>query len=152
MMNRVEIEGRLWAARDKTIATLGLAPDWWPNTSADGNSACTPLAMAFFIDFALDRCVGRMLTLAANSGEPLDPRQRVLEALWKNVEREHSTSEVLVDFSVHNWNAANPIQLTGESEMYPYHGVGDSLTAPDDYSWDFYKLLVPLPGSSFRVC
>jgi hypothetical protein len=50
---------------------------------------------------------------------------------------------VLVDFSVHNWEASSPIQLTGESESGPYHGTGDSLESnKDDYSWDFYKLLV----------
>jgi hypothetical protein len=150
-MNRTEIEDRLWTSRERMIATLGLAADWWPNTTAQGNDACTPFAMSFFIDFALDRCVGQKLTLAANSGERLDPRQRTIEALWNNAAREHSTNEVLVDFSVHNWDAASPIQLTGESEMHPYHGVGDSLTTADDYSWDFYKLLV-VPSATRLFC
>jgi hypothetical protein len=32
-------------------------------------------------------------------------------------------------------------RISGESEVCPTHGVGDSVTTADDYSWDFFKLL-----------
>ena len=103
----------------------------------------TPLAYMFFLEAALTRCSGQKLTVAANAKDG-GMERRVIDQHWLSPPaRDHSPHEVLVDFSVHNWDAASPIQLTGESEAYPYHGVKDSLSAKDDdYSWDFYKLLV----------
>lgn len=148
-MNKVEIEGWLWSARDAVKNHLGLGEAWWPMTNTTGHTdrqaQASAWALAFFITAARERCSGASLKAACHVGGENDVnsyRQTLLTQLWLGGERDHSQHEVLVDFSVHNWNAANPIQLTGESETYPSHGTGDSLERPDDYSWDFYKLLV----------
>jgi hypothetical protein len=52
-----------------------------------------------------------------------------LDKLWiAPPGRIHQSQQVLVDFSVHNWNASSPIQLTGESETHAQHEVEGSLT------------------------
>jgi hypothetical protein len=67
-------------------------------------------------------------------------RRRVVERLWALDETALSPYEVLLDFSVHDWKK-KVFVVTGESEVYAFHGVKDSVTTEDDYSWDFFKLL-----------
>lgn len=151
-MDRVEIEEWLWASRQLVLSTLRFGAGWWPMTNTTGapdrQAQASAWALAFFLSAASSRCSGKALTAACHTrttSETLSAYRSALMGAWlaKETAFTHSKHEVLVDFSVHNWNAANPVQLTGESEMYPSHGVGDQLTAGvDDYSWDFYKLLV----------
>jgi hypothetical protein len=72
----------------------------------------------------------------------------VVEKLWGVDDTALSPSEVLLDFSVHDWEQ-KVFLVTGESEVGAYHGVGDSITTADDYSWDFFKLLAV--RSPFRL-
>ncbi|WP_437644273.1 hypothetical protein [Sorangium sp. So ce362] len=142
-MNKVELETWLTAARASTIAELKFGSDWWPMTTGSEQAYASAWALAFFIHAAHDRCAGNELTAACSAGDKKEDNDKILKALWTNgSSRLHQPEQVLVDFSVHNWNASSPIQLTGESETYAAHGVGDSLTSKDGYSWDFYKLLI----------
>jgi hypothetical protein len=142
-MNKGELEKWLTTARKSTIEQLDLDPNWWPMTRGSEQANASAWAMAFFIHAALDRCSGKSLAAACSAGDKKEQNEKILKALWTSGSaRTHEKEQVLVDFSVHNWNASSPVQLTGESETYASHGVGDSLTSADDYSWDFYKLLV----------
>jgi hypothetical protein len=142
-MTPEEVESWFWSAREKLKSAQKLEPAWWPNTTDKGNAGVTPLGYLFFLGAAASRCSGRQLTVAAEAPDG-SVQKAVIDKEWLSPgTRDHSPSEVLVDFSVHNWAASSPIQLTGESEGGPYHGTGDSLESrTDDYSWDFYKLLV----------
>jgi hypothetical protein len=143
-MTQDELDRWLRTAHAAVVTHLGLKRDWWP-TSQTGASAW---AVAFFVKAARDRCRGKKLWAHCDVGKKNQKNQEIIDKLWRTRPgREHGPEEVLVDFSVHNWDADNPIQLTGESEMYPSNGVGHSLERPDDYSWDFYKLLL-MPSST----
>lgn len=138
-----EVEKWFWSARTTLKTQAGLAASWWPDTTKSGNDGATPLAYLFFLEAALERCSGAKLTVAAHAEDGSLAKEAITQQWLTRNDREHSPHEVLVDFSVHNWDAASPIQLTGESEANPYHGTKDSLSSKDDdYSWDFYKLLV----------
>lgn len=141
-MNVEEIETWLRDAHTKVVGLLELKADWWPTTTGHGQAQSSAWATAFFVVAALDRCWAPNLVAARNKGTD-DLNKKVIDKFWvSGAERTHEQSEVLVDFAVHNWDAASPIQITGESEMHAAHGVGDSMGSADDYSWDFYKLLV----------
>jgi hypothetical protein len=142
-MNQVELETWLTKGYSTAKAALVLNDGWWPMTKGKRQAEATAWAFAFFLHAALDRCSGPSLTAACSAGDAKEGNEEVLARLWTNTPgRLHQPGQVLVDFSIHNWGAANPIQLTGESEMNAQHGVGDSLEGDDDYSWDFYKLLL----------
>ena len=138
-----EIETWLWNSRDSLIADLGFDTAWWPNalTKAAPGAAATAWALSFFLEAAKARCFGKDLHLHTH-GKAGSQVETIIKSRWVGAGRQHSPKEVLVDASVHNWDAASPIQLTGESEVRPTWDTGDSLEGRDDYSWDFYKLLV----------
>ncbi len=120
---------------------------WWPNEMGDQSKA-TLWALATFVTAAKARCVGADLVAACGMGDGASAKkkQALLSEHWEShtvhEKRGVQNTEILVDFSVHYPEAASPIQFTGESEMFMRHGVGDRMTTEDDYSWDFYKLLV----------
>lgn len=145
---QTEIETWLWSGRENVIADLSFDKNWWPNSLKKGTpgAAATPWALAFFLEAAKTRCFGKELHLHAH-GKDGSPAETIIKSRWIGSGKHHSKQEVLVDASVHNWTAASPIQLTGESEVKPTWDTGDSLEGKDDYSWDFYKLLV-VPSST----
>lgn len=142
-MDKSELEGWLKASRDTAIARLTLDADWWPMTAGTAEAEASAWALAFFLLAAQNRCSGAALTAACSASVATKPMSAAMVAsLWTaNAARQHQEEQVLVDFSVHNWDASSPIQLTGESETNASQRVDDSLTA-NSYSWDFYKLLV----------
>ncbi|MGE4164097.1 MAG: hypothetical protein AB7G23_20410 [Vicinamibacterales bacterium] len=144
-MNKAEIVNWLRQGRDALVAEHNLDANWWPMTTAgDHQARTTAWALSMFIHAARNRCSGPLLTAEchANNDQPLS-RAMVLRDWTLPGVREHDHSEVLVDFSVHNWEASSPIQLTGESETHVSHGVAGDLNNDDnDYAWDFYKLLI----------
>ncbi len=142
-MERAEIEEWLISSRQVVGQQQGLPDEWWPTTNADGQARASAWALAFFVQGALDTCSAPTLEMACSAGASKPLNRRVIDDMWiDGTARTHVESQVLVDFSVHNWEASSPVQVTGESETYASHGVGDSLSTSDDYSWDFYKLLV----------
>src|ERR1700691_1585858 len=101
------VEGWLWAARRKLVDSFALGAKWWPNTGRAGNKWVTPLAYLFFLEATAHRCLGRKLTLAAKARDGSAERE-VLDRFWLRSSRVHSKHEVILDFSVHNWDAASP--------------------------------------------
>jgi hypothetical protein len=140
-----EIETWLWQARDSVINTLDFKPIWWPKTQGEASA----LAAAFFLTATRARLGGpdRRLSVSA-AWQKNKKRRRVVQALWGDGADVLSPSEVLLDFTVHDWEA-HVFCVSGESEVGSTHGVGDSLTTADDYSWDFFKLLAV--RSPFRL-
>ncbi|MFZ5481173.1 MAG: hypothetical protein ACOZNI_30720 [Myxococcota bacterium] len=127
------------------------APDrWWPGPGRDGQGQATTWAWATVMRAALARYPEHAkLSLSVNMhGENhRDERTKLRERVWGA--HEYHSYEILLDYTVHDWNASAPVLLTAESEMATDHGVGDSITLADDYSWDFYKLL--MVGSPLRL-
>jgi hypothetical protein len=141
-MNALEIESWLRDAHGKVVDLLKKGSDWWPTAAGHGQAESSAWATALFVVAARERCFAPELVAARNRGVD-DLNAKVIEEFWvSGTARQHTQYEVLVDFAVHNWEASNPIQITGESEMHAQHGVGDTMDAHNDYSWDFYKLLV----------
>ena len=123
---------------------------WWPKEARCGQSECTAWAWAAFLAAASDLRGGSWgsVKFAANRGKNWDVRQAVLlDAGFP--EEQQSRHEILVDFSLHDWNANPPVLATAESEMCSTWGVGPSMNGDDDYTWDFYKLLQVV--SPFRL-
>jgi hypothetical protein len=119
--------------------------EWWPALAKNGQGRATTWAWAIILRAAQARCFGpRMMFSAPFHGPKHVPhRQQLLDKVWPSRKRlAHSPYEVMLDFSIHNWDAGRPVLLTAESEMYAEGGTGDSLEGEDDYSWDFYKLLL----------
>lgn len=126
--------------------------DWWPRRGIGGQGAATSWVWAIVLYAARARHVGGRISFSSpyHGKNHREVRKRLVETLWTDdPRRTHEPYEVLVDFIFHEWDSQHPIWLTAESELYAEHGVGDSLTSSDDYSWDFYKLLV-VP-SPFRL-
>lgn len=112
---------------------------WWPTS----DSEATMLSFAFFVAAARERCGAPTNSTDLYLNASLSgPARDWLEEIWNGRNLEHWPHESLLDFSIHDWQRSNPILVTGESEVGAYWDVGDSLVHPDDYSWDFYKLLV----------
>ena len=145
-----EIERWLWEGREATISTLELGNFWWPDGTQPQRSA-SAWALAFFLKAAKDRLSrfrGAHATVCPKGKD--NHYRQILDALWTPFKGEHWPHEMLVDFSVLDWRLRSPILLTAESEVAPRHGVKDSITRDDDYSWDFFKLLViPSPRRLF---
>lgn len=132
-----ELETWLWDARESVINTLELKPTWWPSSQGEAST----LAAAFFLTATrarLQDADGKFAVSAAWRKNA--KRRKVIQALWGDGADVLSESEVLLDFTVHDWDA-HVFRVTGESEVFALHGVGDSVTTADDYSWDFFKLL-----------
>lgn len=147
-MEQGEIETWLTKARQTTVNHLGFTHDWWPTTNKNGQARASAWSLGFFLHAALSRCVGAELLAACSAGASKEMNEKMVQALWTNSpSRKHQSSQVVLDFSVHNPESSSPVQLTGESETYPTHGVGQSLTTADGYAWDFYKLLL-VPSTS----
>lgn len=143
-MTKDEIEDWLTTAHAKTVKRLKLAAGWWPTSSGNNQRLASAWCWAMFTLAARNRCAGRRLTIAAHQNEATGA---MLDALWPSERgartRDLSANEVLLDFSVHHWRSSNPVQLTAESEMFAHHALSESEdAASNDYSWDFYKLLV----------
>ncbi len=146
-MDHDEVEKWLLDAKKTTQTVLNLANDWWPITSGDEQARASAWALAFFLTAANARCSAPTLIAACSASEASKPHNsKVLKALWTKPGREHQEEQVLVDFSVHNWDASNPIQMTGESEANASQRTDDQLS-PNSYGWDFYKLLL-VPSAS----
>jgi len=127
----------LWDARNAVISTLGYPTIWWPQSNGEASA----LAAAFFLTATRALVGGPNQNLSVSAAWKSNPgRWKVVEALWGTDDMALSPHEVLLDFSVHNWKR-KVFLITGESEVAPLHGVGDSVTTDDDYSWDFFKLL-----------
>ena len=137
-MTPAELETWLWNARERARNAHALPENWWPNTTTKGDKT-SAWALAYFLEGAETRCFGKVLHLSAHLTDATTP----VIASWKSPPaREHSPHEVLLDYSIHHWRAASPIQMTCESEAWPFHTTGAQMEKTDDYSWDFYKLLV----------
>lgn len=152
-MERDEIKSWTKKGYDQVCSLFKFRDDWWPNGMGDQKDS-TLWAMAIMLEAARTRCVGDTLVASYSGGRDGDRKRQLLDHMWAKTsttsKRRVEESEVLVDFSVHHWDSAAPVQFTGESEMHQAHGVGDSMTTTDDYSWDFFKLLVvPSPTRVF---
>jgi len=130
----------------------GIWSDWWPETQAHATSWVWAIIVQAALELDPENDLPLLLS-APFHGENEDLRFRtdMIEDLWKkNSTREHEACEVLLDFSVHNWDSPFPILMTSESETFAQHGAGASISNIDGYSWDFYKLLVvPSPKRLF---
>jgi hypothetical protein len=148
LMEKKELEQWFKDGRAQALQLLNLPADWWPTTQGDEQAKASAWALAFFLLAAKDRCSAPKLMAACSASQATKPlNATVLQALWSAAgTRDHQEEQVLVDFSVHNWDASNPIQITGESETNAQQLVDDQLTA-NSYGWDFYKLLL-VPSST----
>ncbi len=137
-MRLADVDGWFSEAHAHVARIFRLPSDWWPN-GAQGHS--TALATAFFATAARQRCGGKGLIVGCSNGKG-GVCNKVLRDRWNSSGRTHEAYQTLVDFSVQRWSRPGVMELTGESEMYGRHGVGDSVDGRDDYSWDFFKLLL----------
>lgn len=135
-------------ARTDTVAAYGgKVATWWPAQGRGGQGQTTTFAWAVVMRAAAARAApnlvkGSKLTLNVNfhGDAHRAAREALLTQLWQD--HRHKPDEILVDYAVHDWMAAAPLCVTAESEVYAAHGVKPSLTRADDYSWDFYKLVL----------
>jgi hypothetical protein len=149
-------ELRRWMDRGCGAAAEGYGknPDeFWPQPERWGQGMGTTWAIAAVAAAATDRgpALGwpeRELELGVRSGKHwhVNARRHVVDRLWKESapagKRRWTPQETLVDITVHDWAAPQPLQIAAESEMCADWDVGDSIDGGDDYSWDFYKLLL----------
>jgi hypothetical protein len=151
-MTKDEVEGWVHAGYATATAALSLGASWWPTTTGDNQSKATAWATATFLHAGLELCFARELITACPVGIN-EATKKVVDAIWTtDSSRTHQPEQVLLDFTIRNPEATSPLQVTGESEMGPSHGVGTSTRGSDGYSWDFYKLLlVPSPTRLFAA-
>lgn len=139
---------------------------WWPN-QREGSVFAWAVAMQWaferdgigannqnyvWISTNLGKMRQEKLAVAALHDVPPPNAGWLGEEYRNNGSRRLSVREYMVDFSI--WNNDNApgehIELTMESECFPAHGVRDSASLQDGYSYDFYKvLLVPSPRRLF---
>lgn len=138
-MTPTEIEAWLWEARAETTRAVDGGDTWWPRTQGQASG----WAAAFFVKAARARIpTSRGLSLCMTGQGEDSHRRKIIAPLWATEGGKHWAHEILVDLSVYDWSSGSPILFTAESEVGPNHGVLNSLTTDDDYSWDFFKLLV----------
>lgn len=124
------------------------ASDWWPPSGKNGQGFATTWAWAVVLHAANARCPkdqGQIMFSAPFHGKKHEQlRSELVRQVWTSngTRRTHNVYEIVLDFSVHDWQANSPVLLTAESEMFAGHGVGDELTRAHDYSWDFFKLML----------
>ena len=150
-MTPEEVETWLWDARTACVTNLNLRDRWWPTTGSKRMGEASAWGVAFFLRAAGARIqhAANLHAAVCNQGE-LGRRSTMVKSLWVGRGGKHWPHEMLVDFSVNDWDSGSPVKITGESEVGPHHGTGTSLTTDDDYSWDFFKLLVvPSPVRLF---
>lgn len=144
----------------------GCVGEWWPN-QREGSVFAWAVAMQWaferdgigamnqnyvWISTNLGKMRQEKLAVAARYDVPPPNAGWLGEEYRNSSPRRLSIREYMVDFSI--WNNDNApgehIELTMESECFPAHGVGDSASLQDGYSYDFYKvLLVPSPRRLF---
>lgn len=124
---------------------------WWPRRGLVGQGQATSWCWALVIRIGMWLDDGQApLDLAVPwHGLTHQPfRRHLVDQLWRNPRRTHSACEVLVDYTITNYaTRGNPLVLSAESEMYAGHGCGPGMGDAnggrvDDYTWDFYKLLL----------
>ena len=155
-----------WVDRGYALTQQGynLAPDqFWPEMGRRGQGQATAWAWSVFLLATTSRLgdyqpgpPNRTLDFGAPWGSVNHraAKRHVLNHAWRNGgpanhHRRHTPHEVLVDLTVHDWYNPSPLLASAESEMCSTWGVGSSISGDDDYSWDFYKLL--LVPSPFRL-
>lgn len=137
-------------------ADAGLA--WWPDWGTGGQGQATSWVWAAILRAGhAIRVETPNLQLwfgtpwhASVGHQHREVREKLVSKLWTNHEHcRHSPYEVLVDFTISDYGSkGSPILISAESEMHPHHGVGpamaynDDTAELDDYTWDFYKLLL----------
>lgn len=149
-MDKLELEQWLATGKKKTIAELGLQPNWWPissNSAAPFAAQASAWGTAFFTEAALSRAAGEVLIARCSSGSG-NLSQKILSAEWISPpSRTHDTKQLMLDYCVVNQSASSPIQVTGESEVGPSHPIDFDPIPTNGYAWDFYKLLI-VPSST----
>jgi hypothetical protein len=167
MMNLDEFNEVCSAAFRITRTVLGRDVGvWWPN-QREGSVFAWAVAMQWaferdgigannqdyvWISTNLGKMRQEKLAVAARYNVPAPDAGWLGEEYRKSGPRRLSIREYMVDFSIWNNDRAQGehIALTMESECFPAHGVGDSASLQDGYSYDFYKvLLVPSPRRLF---
>lgn len=139
---------------------------WWPN-QREGSVFAWAVAMQWaferdgigatnqsyvWISANLGKMRQEKLAVAALHDVPAPNAEYLGEEYGSTGSRRLSVREYMVDFSVWNNDTApgEHIEFTMESECFAAHGVEDSASLQDGYSYDFYKvLLVPSPRRLF---
>jgi len=138
-----ELEHWLWEARDIAIETLDEEATWWP-TSNNESLPTTAWATAFVIRAALSQ-LGDIAgnTLAMSGTDASTPPAKIRERMWGPARGVNAGYQAMLDYSVNDWTASNPIRLTAESEASATEPCGPwTEVGSKSYSWDFYKLMV----------
>lgn len=127
-----------WLLDSHNVASKAAAA-WWPSTQAEATSWATE----FMLAAALDLCSNTKLTIHTTSGKGGTTATSVSAFCLTNKNFKMHTGTLMVDFSIHDSSAADPIQLTAESETGVAHETGSNyLDKRNDYAWDFFKLLI----------
>jgi hypothetical protein len=142
-MNQVDVETWLSHGYHATRPATCSA-GFWPAEKSQGQ--WTEWANAFFIHGTNHLCGGTSLQIRLSPRVAMSPTLRGLTT-FPLVQRQS-----IVDYSVINVGASEPIQLTAESECDTQQPVDDGC-GENSYGWDFYKLLVvPSPRRLFFCC
>ena len=130
--------------------------DWWPGHNEQAKATSWIWQVVKELIESEDFGDVKQAKLAALYQSRVDDAEgefrRDLMKDWSksNQFHEFEEAEVLLDFTLLDWESYNHVLLSAESEMYAKYGVGGSVTHKDNYSWDFYKLLlVPSPRRLF---
>lgn len=143
-MDHKTVQNWLVASKADVIAMNGLPADWWPTTSAKkGNQAiASAWAARFFLCAAEATAAGRSLTVHCSDGKNRLSKT-VVDTHWvKPLGHRHDSTQMMLDFCVTNDSGSDPIQVTGESELFPSHPINPAIEPVNGYTWDFFKLLV----------
>lgn len=146
-MTAEELESWLWTSRNLILTELNKDQFWWP-TSNNTNDDATAWATAFLLTATTAKLGFQERLTLCKSGVSADrSATRIVDRLWTSAGGQLHSHEILVDFSVCDWESDSPIKLTAESETGSIESTGDWLTeGHNSYSWDFFKLLlVPSP-------
>lgn len=135
-MNIATIE--TWLLDSYGSASNG-AVNWWPSSQAEATSWATH----FILRATTDLCSNTKLSIHTTSGKGGTTKSIINAFCIKNKNYKMRNGTMMVDFSIHNEQAADPIQLTAESETGVGHETGENyLISKNDYAWDFFKLLL----------
>lgn len=146
----LEQDSEWWPSQPQaTVLAQALAMEW-----ANAEHLGTAREHAIWISTSLGTLAGAKLKLLHEhygvSLPPVHASPRDRYAPRGN--RRLSQREFLLDFTLWPLDDAegDHLLLSMESECYGAHGVGDTVTLDDGYSYDFYKLLlVPSPRRLF---